>query len=146
MGHNLSWTMGRQLASFDDITYTYNESGIRTSKTSNGVTTKYYLNDTDIIEQTDGTNTLHFYYDSSNNLVGFECNGNDYFYVKNSMGDITDIIDADGNVVASYEYDPWGRVVSVSGSQAETIGQLNPFRYRSYYYDSDIQMYYLQSR
>jgi len=145
MGHNLTWTMGRQLASFDGITYTYNESGIRTSKTSNGVTTKYYLDGTNIIEQTDGTNTLHFYYDSSSELIGFNYAENDYFYVKNQQGDITDIVDADGNVVASYAYDSWGAVISVSGSNLE-LANLNPFRYRSYYYDSDIQMYYLQTR
>jgi len=137
--------MGRQLASFDDITYTYDESGIRTSKTSNGVTTKYYLNGTNIIEQTDSTNTLHFYYDSSSELIGFNYADNDYFYVKNQKGDITDIVDADGNVVASYAYDPWGAVISVSGSNLD-LANLNPFRYRSYYYDTDIQMYYLQSR
>lgn len=61
------------------------------------------------------------------------------------MGDITDIANSNGEVVASYEYDPWGKVTSVSGSNLE-IANLNPFRYRSYYYDSDIQMYYLQSR
>lgn len=37
MGNTLTWTMGRQLASFGSNTYTYNEEGIRTSKTVNGV-------------------------------------------------------------------------------------------------------------
>ena len=136
--------MGRQLDLFDGISYTYNEDGIRTSKTSNGVTTKYYLNGTNIIEQTDGTNTLHFYYDSSNELIGFNYAENDYFYVKNKQDDITDITDSNGEVVASYQYDHWGKILSVNGD--ETIGNLNPFRYRGYYYDNDIQMYYLQSR
>ncbi|MCM1365330.1 MAG: hypothetical protein NC215_10165, partial [Ruminococcus sp.] len=144
LGHNLTWTMGRQLASFDDISYTYNENGIRTSKISNGVTTKFYLNGTDIIEQTDGTTTLHFYYDSKNELIGFNYADNDYFYVKNSMSDITDIVDNDGNIIASYMYDPWGKIIDVTGDTV--IGNLNPFRYRSYYYDNDIEMYYLQSR
>lgn len=36
-------------------------------------------------------------------------------------------------------------MLSVTGSDIE-LGNLNPFRYRSYYYDSDIEMYYLQSR
>ena len=50
LGHNLTWTMGRQLASYDNITYSYNENGIRTSKTVNGVTTNYYLNRTQLFE------------------------------------------------------------------------------------------------
>lgn len=145
MGNTLTWTMGRQLASFGNISYTYNEDGIRTSKTSNGVTTKFYLDGTNIIEQTDGTTTLYFFYDSVGEIVGFKYNGNNYLYVKNSMGDIVGIADAAGNLVASYTYDAWGKITSVRGSNT-AIGELNPFRYRGYYYDSDIQMYYLQSR
>lgn len=61
------------------------------------------------------------------------------------MGDIVGIADAAGNLIASYTYDAWGKVTSVTGSNT-AIGELNPFRYRSYYYDSDIQLYYLQSR
>lgn len=145
MGNALTWTMGRQLASFGDISYTYNEDGIRTSKTSNGVTTKFYLDGTNIIEQTNGTTTLYFFYDSVGEIIGFKYNGNNYLYVKNSMGDIVGIADAAGNLIASYTYDAWGKVTSLTGSNT-AIGELNPFRYRSYYYDSDIQLYYLQSR
>ena len=36
--------------------------------------------------------------------------------------------------------------MSVLGSLASTIGQINPFRYRGYYYDSETGLYYLQSR
>ena len=137
--------MGRQLASFGDISYTYNEDGIRTSKTSNGITTKFYLDGTNIIEQTDGTTTLYFFYDSVGEIVGFKYNGNNYLYIKNSMGDIVGIAESAGNLITSYTYDAWGKVTSVTGSNT-SIGELNPFRYRGYYYDSDIQLYYLQSR
>lgn len=61
------------------------------------------------------------------------------------MGDIVGIADAAGNLIASYTYDAWGKVTSVTGPNT-AIAELNPFRYRSYYYDSEIQMYYLQSR
>lgn len=144
-GNTLTWTMGRQLAAYGTNTYTYNEDGIRTSKTVNGVTTKYYLNGTDIIGQTDGTNTLHFYYDNTGEIIGFTYNDNQYIYIKNAQDDIVAIADNSGNVISEYAYDPWGSVVSVTGTNTE-IGNLNPFRYRSYYYDSEINMYYLQSR
>ena len=137
--------MGRQLASYDDTAYTYNESGIRTSKTVGEDTTEFYLNGTNVIYQTDGENDIYFFYDRNDEIVGFKYSNNNYFYVKNAMGDITDITDSSGAVVASYTYDPWGKVTSVSGSNI-VIADLNPFRYRSYYYDSDIKMYYLQSR
>ena len=131
--------------SFDNISYTYNEDGIRTAKVSNGFTTKYYLNGSNIIYQTNGIDDLYFFYDGKDNIVGFKYNDDNYFYVKNQQGDITDITNSNGEVVASYTYDPWGKLTSIRGSNIE-LANLNPFRYRSYYYDSDIQMYYLQSR
>jgi len=144
MGNALTWTMGRQLASFGSNTYTYNEEGIRTSKTVNGVKTTFLLNGYNIIEQTDGTTTLHFFYDSNGEVIGFRYNGNDYFYVKNAMSDIVVVTDSNKNIVAEYRYDPWGKVLDEEN--LTTIGTLNPFRYRSYYYDSDNKMYNLQSR
>lgn len=124
--------------------HVYNEDGIRTSKTVNNVKTTFLLDGYNIIEQTDGTTTLHFFYDSNDEVIGFRYNGNDYFYVKNAMSDIIAITDSNKNIVAEYRYDPWGKVLNEEYLTA--IGNLNPFRYRSYYYDSDIQMYYLQSR
>ena len=124
--------------------HVYNEDGIRTSKTTNNVRTTFLLDGYNVIEQTDGTTTLHFFYDSNGEVIGFRYNGNDYFYVKNAMSDIIAITDSNKNVVAEYRYDPWGKVLGEDNLTA--IGELNPFRYRSYYYDSDIEMYYLQSR
>jgi len=141
-----SYDAKNKLTNYNGRSISYDASGIRTSKTSNGVTTKYYLNGTNIIEQTDGIDTLHFYYDGSNELIGFNHNGKDYFYIKNQQGDITDITNSNGEIVASYEYDPWGAVISVSDNTYLSIGTINPFRYRSYYYDYNIDMYYLNSR
>ncbi len=144
LGNTLTWTMGRQLASFGSNTYTYNEDGIRTSKTVNNVTTTYYLDGTNIIEQRTGDTVLHFYYDSNGAILGFNDGQNRYYYSKNKMGDVLGIFDSFGNLIANYEYTPCGKIISISGNT--DIGNLNPFRYRGYYYDSDIQMYYLQSR
>ena len=145
--------MGRQLASFDGITYTYNEDGIRTSKTVNGERTYYYVDGTQLFEQTIGNDCgLHFFYDRNGELTAFARYYEDdepiqdlYYYVKNAQGDITDITDDWGNIIASYTYDPWGKVLSVTGSDT-VIGNLNPFRYRGYYYDDETGLYYLQSR
>ena len=40
----------------------------------------------------------------------------------------------------------YGRCLVVAGTQADTLGQLNPPRYRGYVYDSETELYYLQSR
>ncbi len=51
-----------------------------------------------------------------------------------------------GEVVTTYTYDAWGTVLSVTGTLAETVGTVNPVRYKSYYFDSETGWYYLQSR
>jgi len=51
-----------------------------------------------------------------------------------------------GEVVTTYTYDAWGTVLSVTGTLAETVGTVNPVRYKSYYFDSETDWYYLQSR
>ncbi len=73
-------------------------------------------------------------------------NGEEYLYVKNAQGDITGILDKDGKQVVSYTYDAWGKVESISGSSADTVGKMNPMRYRGYYEDTETGLYYLQSR
>ena len=45
-------------------------------------------------------------------------------------------------IVATYTYDSWGNILSATGSQA----QINPFRYRGYYYDEETGFYWLSSR
>ena len=51
-----------------------------------------------------------------------------------------------GQTVVSYEYDPWGNILAVTGTLASTLGADNPFRYRGYYYDTESCFYYLNSR
>ena len=65
-----------------------------------------------------------------------------YYYVLNLQGDVVKLVTASGDVVANYEYDAWGNILSQSGSMADK----NPLRYRGYYYDSETGFYYLQSR
>ena len=79
-------------------------------------------------------------------MIGLEINGTPYYYVRNLQGDVTKIIDGSGNVVVQYAYDSWGKILSVSGSLASTVGAKNPIRYRGYYYDTESELYYLNSR
>lgn len=56
------------------------------------------------------------------------------------------IIDADGNPKVQYTYDAWGKILSISGPMADTLGAVNPLTYRGYVYDAETDLYYLQSR
>ncbi len=119
-------------------------------------TYNYVYSDTKLIAVTftknNETNTARFIYDSNDVLRGFILNDNQtYLYVKNLQGDIISIVDENGTILLNYSYDSWGDVdyIIPSGSNlllAAMLATLNPFTYRSYCYDYDIGLYYLQSR
>ena len=93
------------------------------------------------------TTTLDFFYDESGRPFAFNYSvdgdiASTYYYILNLQGDVVQIIDANGVMQAEYIYSPWGEVISAEGDLAE----INPLRYRGYYYDSETGFYYLQSR
>ncbi len=77
-----------------------------------------------------------------------------YYYVKNLQGDIVAIArGGDGAILARYAYDAWGNILSITdnggndvSANTKNIGNINPLRYRGYYYDSETGLYYLKSR
>ena len=95
---------------------------------------------------------MYFQYDTSGTPLGFVYNGIQYFYVTNTMGDVLGITEANGNLIAQYLYDDWGKLVSIDTADEEAstayreIAEANPLRYCGYYYDSETGYYYLQSR
>ncbi len=144
-GKSLTWTHIRRLAEFDGVQFAYNADGNRISKTVNGVVTTYTLNGSAVLKETTGSDSITYYY-GNGGVIGFNYNGADYFYQKNLQNDVTAIYNASGAPVASYVYDAWGKVLSVINHTDANIGNINPFRYRSYYYDTETGLYYLQTR
>ena len=71
----LTWQNGRQLATLSkeglNVSYVYNDEGLRTQKTVNGITTEYYWNGSQLLGQKTGTSRLHFLYDERGLPVGF---------------------------------------------------------------------------
>lgn len=151
---SFTWSGGRNLAQITDgdntYSYTYDENGIRTSKTVNGVTTYYNTRDGVILSQTDGTNTMYFQYNIYGVPLSFIYNNVQYFYMTNQMGDVISITDTQGNELVQYEYDEWGAFGSITTTHDSNteiaLANANPLRYRGYYYDTETGYYYLQSR
>ena len=145
-GSTFTWTQGRRLATATvggtNISYAYDMAGVRSGKTVNGTEYKYTTLSGLVTRQTGGGKTIDFIYDDSNQPLAMKYNGTLYYYILNAQGDVVRIIDGSRNVVASYSYDPWGKIISSSG----TLADVNPLRYRGYYYDSETGFYYLQSR
>lgn len=142
-----SWNSGRLLESITNenerYSYTYDENGIRTSKTVNGITTYFNSENGVLLSQTDGINTIIFQYDLGGVPLGFTLNDIQYFYITNQMNDVIGITDSNGTVIANYGYDEWGNEILNDTSE---IAEINPLRYRGYYQDAETGYYYLQSR
>ena len=147
---------------FDEVTYTYNADGIRTSKTVEGIKHEYILNGSQIIAETwteSGVEYVLFYfYDETGAPLGiryrtsnYAANDYDYFYFeKNLQGDIVAVYNESGTQIGLYYYDAWGNFTTYSfgstGLERYIVEDYNPFRYRGYYYDIETGYYYLQSR
>ena len=90
--------------------------------------------------------TLYFAYDASGSPMAVTYNGATYYYVTNLQGDVIALLNSSGTKIASYSYDAWGNPLTEPTPNSYAIEELNPLRYRGYVYDTDTQLYYLQSR
>ena len=95
---------------------------------------------------------IYYLRDSNSKLIGLKYNNNLYYYLKNIQDDIIGLLDSNYNLVAQYLYDSWGNIISIKDNlgneitDTSNIAHINPYRYRSYYYDKETKLYYLNSR
>ncbi len=71
-------------------------------------------------------------------LLATSVNGDYYFPAYDNNGNVTKYIDESGAVVAAYEYDDFGGLISASGPMAEVFA----FRFSTKYFDSETGLYY----
>ena len=142
------------------IAFEYDDKGLRTSKTvaeylvrfnkqtfqttyikMSETIHKYEYDGNDLIfEKINDGREIYYLYDESKQLYGYILNGEKYFYIKDYLHNILGVVDESGTVVARYNNDAYGNVLSSEGSV------YNPIRYKGYYYDSELNMYYCVSR
>jgi len=72
-------------------------------------------------------------------------NGIEYYYLSDTQGNIIGLMDQSGDIVVEYRYDAWGNIIKQSSS-ITGLDEINPYRYRGYRYDEELNLYYLQSR
>ena len=137
-------------------------SGVRSVKIADGLKHEYVTQNGRVVRDYvtyAGTDTFvrcnDFIYDEAGRPFAMRCyydstlTGADTFhYVLNAQGDVMQLIYQGGTVYAEYSYDTWGNVTSIKGSSTGDMyyANLNPLRYRGYYYDTETGFYYLQSR
>ncbi len=135
--------------------FTYDVDGLRTSKkmTNVDLTHNYYYVGSRLQYETLGGNSaLWYFYDADGTPSGIRYRNNggvvsDYYFVCNWRGDVIQIYNTAGELVSTYDYDAWGNVTAHE-TDKDTYGitNINPIRYRGYYYDTETGMYYLKSR
>ena len=138
----LSYNDEGKLSKFNTITFTYDINGRRQTKGNK----KYYYDGNRLIREEITEDDVINYEYSMEKVVGFTYNKHRYIYQRNIQGDIIGILDVDSEtIVAKYNYDAWGnhKVIEIGDNN---IGEINPIRYRGYYYDKETGLYYLNSR
>ena len=110
------------------------------------MTTTFQLDGSKIVSENRNGTVQSYFYDENGSVLGITYGGENYYFRKNFRGDVLAVLNASGEVVVEYSYDPWGNILAVTGSLASTLGSDNPFRYRGYYYDTESCFYYLNSR
>ena len=139
------------------VDYTYNSNGLIIKKVlgywyaddrdSEEYTTKYYYDGEKLITEIGPRNRLDFLYDENGILYGLiKDSSRKYFYIRDFMSNILGLVDNSGNIVVKYKYDAYGNRISITDTSGCDLGNINPFRYKGYYYDDDAQMYYCKSR
>lgn len=137
------------------IVFAYYEDGTRMLKNNNGFQTDYYYDGTRLIAEKNPNETIIYIYDDYGSVIGMqyrlttyaEDTWDVYWFEHNLQGDIVGVYDKSGTKLISYAYDAWGNFTTTYyNNGASTTAVKNPFRYRGYYYDSDLQLYYLQTR
>lgn len=103
----------------NDCRYIYDENG--------NIIISYVGNGAKML--TDGNHPLAMYTE-----------GEKYYYIYNGHGDVTALVDENGNIVNSYSYDPWGSI------ESETEAVENRFKYAGEYEDKWTGFVYLRNR
>ena len=124
------------------VTYEYDAEGLRTSKTVNGKKTIYIWDGDQLaMEITESGKVIHRYVRGSSLIYSDKGAGTDkQYYVMNPHGDVVQLLDEDGNVTKSYEYDSFGNEINLDKKDD------NPFRYAGEYYDKETDSIYLRAR
>lgn len=130
--------------------YTYDEKGLRLTKTVGDTTHEYFYNDEVLnmdVVKTKGKNTEYRYYEWNNYIplgmiVKADGEIKAYQFITNNRGDVLSIRDEQDQEVGSYQYDAYGNILAIEGEMAKS----NPIRYAGYYYDDETKNYYLQAR
>jgi len=135
------------------VSFAYDYMGRRFQKISGGVTNTFVYDGWNLISESPVSSlqsTVSYYVwglDLSGSMQGAGgiggllatmLDGNTYFSGYDANGNLTDYVDANGTIVAHYEYDAFGNTTAKTG----TLADANPFRFSTKYLDTETSLYY----
>ena len=122
---------------------------LRVQKMVNGVVTDYVLHGKNVVHMT-ARRRMNCTSSTTHRIVRQWLFTMDvpYAYVKNLQGDIVATSEREREMLLSaMRYDAWGMPMWQTWFElAETLGKVQPFRYRGYVFDEETGLYYLRSR
>ena len=161
-GATLTYYRGNKLRTYTKNntthTYYYSSAGLRTYKSSISQNVRYFYESNRLTKELrTSNNTTHLltYLYGENGVIGFTYDNEIYLYEKDMFNNVIALYFLENNslsLVAKYVYDAYGNH-RVLDSQDEDytgvmsfIGNINPIRYRSYYFDAESGFYYCKAR
>jgi RHS repeat-associated protein len=134
----------------DVVKYQYDGFGRRIVRTVNNVVTKYIYDNEDILFELDEDENITARYTHGPGIDApisikrdTDIDGvldTTFYYHQNEIGSVIAMTDSSGNVVQSYVYDAYGRIVQKTGS----VG--NSYTYTGREWDAAAELYYFRAR
>jgi RHS repeat-associated protein len=127
----------------NDATYAYDAGKRRIAKTVDSTTTKYFLDGANVIADFDVDNVLQATYVTPglDDNVSIATGGSTYYYLKDGLGSIRNLVDSNEATQNTYDYYAFGKEL---GSWSENV--TNRYTYTGREYDSESEQYYYRAR
>ena len=115
----------------EDVRYVYDGWNLLAELDKNNAIVSYHTWGLDLSQSLQGAGGI-------GGLLSMSKGGNTYLYTYDGNGNVKDVLDESGSVVASYSYDPFGRTIKSSGAFADE----NPWRFSTKLWDDTWGLYY----
>ncbi|MDP2905534.1 MAG: RHS repeat-associated core domain-containing protein [Candidatus Omnitrophota bacterium] len=139
---NLTYDSQNRLKTFTNpassATYAYDGQGRRISKTVNGSTTTYIYDNDELIREQSGSTVISYTHGSRIDEIISDSRG--YYYHYDALGSITNLTNASGAQVNSYNYEAFGNLTGQTGIIS------NPWLFTGRQYDQESGLYFYRNR
>lgn len=144
-GSNFNYNWRDQLTSWNKpgttAQYAHDGNNLRLQKQVNGAITSYLWDGSEVLKEYAGDGSVKAsYFLGGTGRQAIKTGGQWYIYLKDTHGNVTGLVDASGNRVATYEYGDYGETLTEQGTV------YNPYRWNGEQLDSESGLVYLRNR